>query len=91
MLYISHKPKVMQWLGIYPNGFPSGDPQDIPETEHATWEKRIESDRALPEAQMMSEWSERAARPADVALQYQGLLDWCRKYVVKPEVTEIRA
>jgi len=61
--------ELMFWKGEYPNGTFT-ELVGIPRQEFPHWLRRIQAGEAKPEAQLMSEWAEKAARPADVAIHY---------------------
>lgn len=78
---VNHCPKckrcgseLMRWRGEYPNGNYS-DWIAIPKAEFPHWHRRIKAGEAKPEAQMMSEYSQRIGRPADVALYYLSTIE----------------
>jgi hypothetical protein len=63
----------MQWQGEYESG--TFTPfYDIEPAKFEYWTKRIKTDEAKPEAQIMSEYSERIAKPPEQALSYLGTL-----------------
>lgn len=61
--------KWMVWRGEYPNGNYT-DFFIVPPSEHSHWERRIKAGEAKPEAQLMSEFSQQASRPADAVGPY---------------------
>lgn len=75
------KEELMQWRGEYLEGDKFTAWIDVPEAEFAAWKRRIKAGEAKPEAQLMSEWAERAARPADIAIYYHNTIQqakrWC--------------
>jgi hypothetical protein len=71
--HLTSKREYMTWKGEYQNGNFS-DYVTVPASEYDHWKRRIQAGEAKPEAQLMSEWSERAARPADLALYYHNTI-----------------
>lgn len=69
--------QIMQWRGEDAEGKLS-EFYDIDQHAQAQWLRRTDAEEARPEAQLMSEWAERMARPADVAIQYHTEL--CRAH-----------
>jgi hypothetical protein len=73
------KIKLMQWRGELPDG--SLDRwNDIDYSNYKLWQKRIDNGEAKPEAQLMSEYSERIAGPIDGQIQYQTKLCEAHKW-----------
>jgi hypothetical protein len=70
----------MEWRGEYQEGDKFTGWLDIPKSEHEHWKRRIKAGEAKPEAQLMSEWAERAARPADIAVYYHNTLETAKKW-----------
>lgn len=68
----------MAWRGEYETGNYSAV-VTIPQAEFEHWKRRIRAGEAKPEAQLMSQWSERAARPADIATYYHNNIEMVRK------------
>lgn len=71
--------KHMAWKGEYPSGKVT-QLIDIPLDSFDMWQRHIDAGEAKPEAQLMSEWAERAARPADIAVYYHNTLESARKW-----------
>lgn len=64
----------MEWRGEYPEGDQFTAWLSIPKSEHPHWHRRIKAGEAKPEAQLMSEYSERIGQPADIALYYHNTI-----------------
>lgn len=60
----------MEWRGEYQDPEKFTDWITIPQSEYPHWLRRIATEQAKPEAQMMSEYSQQASRPADVVGPY---------------------
>ena len=69
----------MTWRGEYQSG--TFTPwYDVPKQEQPIWHRRIQAGEAKPEAQLMSEWSERAGKPADVAMYYHNTIQLAKRW-----------
>ncbi len=71
----------MQWRGEYRDSderYTFWIP--IPPRDFETWKRRIKAGEAKPEAQLTSEWAERVARPADIALHYLDRIQAAQRY-----------
>lgn len=69
----------MEWRGEYQEGDKFTGWLGVPASEIDHWKRRIKAGEAKPEAQLMSEWSERAARPADLAVYYHNTIQIAQK------------
>lgn len=76
----------MEWRGEYQEGDKFTAWLTIPNAEHPHWARRIKAGEAKPEAQLMSEWSERAGRPADIALYYHNTIQAVQRYCTPRKV-----
>jgi hypothetical protein len=67
-------------LGQYHTGYFASDSVVIKESEFDYWRRRILAGEAKPQPQLMSEWSQRAARGMDMLanLEYQCLISFHR-------------
>lgn len=74
------KQELMQWRGEYQEGDKFTGLVDIPPTQFRAWKRRIKAGEAKPEAQLTSEWAERVARPADIALYYLERIESAQRY-----------
>jgi hypothetical protein len=70
----------MQWRGEYQEGDKFTAWLAVPKSEFDHWRRRVKAGEAKPEAQLMSEWSERAARPADIATYYLNTIQTAKKW-----------
>lgn len=75
----------MAWRGEYPDGHFT-DYISIPKSEFEHWKRRIKAEETKPEAQLMSEYSERAGRPADIALYYHKTIEAVQRYCTPRKV-----
>jgi len=78
--YLYHVPKckhceeeLMYWRGEYQNGNFT-DMTDIKKADFPYWFRRIKAGEAKPEAQLMSEYSQKIARDASSQIIYQTAL-----------------
>jgi hypothetical protein len=62
--------ELMEWRGEYHEPDKFTDWLTIPKSEYPHWLRRIATEQAKPEAQLMSEYSQQASRPADVVGPY---------------------
>lgn len=76
----------MQWRGEYHEGDKHTGWIDLEPHEFEAWKRRVKAGEAKPEAQLMSEWSERAARPADIVAQYHERILRAQAVIPKPAV-----
>lgn len=60
----------MMWRGEYPDGHYT-DLITVPQAEFEHWQRRIKAGEAKPEAQLMSEYSQRIAGDMTSQIQYQ--------------------
>lgn len=73
--------ELMQWRGEYRDSderftfWIAIEPKDF-----EAWKRRIKAGEAKPEAQLTSEWAERVARPADIALHYLDRIQAAQRY-----------
>ncbi len=72
--------ELMQWRGEYQEGDKFTGWIDIPPSDFRAWKRRIKAGEAKPEAQLTSEWAERVARPADIALHYLERIEAAQRY-----------
>jgi hypothetical protein len=70
----------MEWRGEYHDAEHYSTWFHAPASELAAWKRRIKAGEAKPEAQLTSEWSQRAARPADIALYYHNTIQTALRY-----------
>lgn len=58
------------------------DYHSVPQQELEVWKKKIETQQSRPEPQLMSEYSQKAGRPADLAIYYHNTIllaqQWCK-------------
>ena len=71
--------ELMEWRGEYPELDKFTDWLTIPKSEYPHWLRRIATEQAKPEAQLMSQYSERIARPADIASYYLKTIEIAQK------------
>lgn len=69
----------MAWKGEYPSGSIT-QLIDIPLDSFDLWQRMIDAGEAKPEAQLVSEWSERTGQPADIALYYHDTVEFAKKW-----------
>ncbi len=70
----------MQWRGEYLDGDKYTFWIAIEPKDFGIWKRRIKAGEAKPEAQLTSEWAERVARPADIALHYLDRIQAAQRY-----------
>lgn len=70
----------MEWRGEYQEGDTYTGWIELEPHEFQAWKRRVKAGEAKPEAQLMSEWSERAARPADIAIYYHNTILAAQRY-----------
>lgn len=60
----------MEWRGEYQEGDKYTAWFHVEPREFPAWDRRVKAGEAKPEAQLMSEYSQRAAAPADIVIEY---------------------
>ncbi len=91
--HLAHLPKckrcgkeVMQWRGEYLEGDKFTFWVALKPSEFPAWHRRIRAGEAKPEAQLTSEWTQRAARPADIAFEYHERIRRAQARIPRPAV-----
>lgn len=75
----------IQWADLMPNGTVSSY-NEVPKEELHEWIKpggKIEREQSKPEPQLMSEYSYKAGRPADIAIYYHNTIELAQRFCKK--------